>query len=428
MVRFVGLDVHRRVVEACILDDGGRIAQRTRFDLTRDGLGRFAEKTLRPEDRVVLEATMNTWAVVALLRPHVAEVVVSNPMKTRAIAEARIKTDKVDAHILAQLLRLDFLPRVWQPDEATQEMRRLTRRRITLVRNRVTVKNRIHSILIRRLIQPPVTRLFCLKGLEWLRTLELDEEGQMMVESDFRLMESLDREIEALDELLARKAYADPRVRLLMTLPGVDVRVAQAVVAALGDVERFRDADHAASYLGLVPSTKQSANHCYHGPITKAGNRHARWMLSQAAQHLGKNPGPLGAFYRRVRRRKCHQVAVMAAARKIVVIAWHMLTNEEPYRYAIPQTTEAKLVRLRCRAEGKRRTPGRRPQQRPGAKPNTGRHGRTVRSLPQVLERENLPPTRELRPGERRVLREEGLEDFHRSIQQERLIESERSD
>jgi transposase len=397
----------------------GQIAQRVRFDLTRDGLRRFVQKTLRPEDRVVLEATMNTWAVVALLRPHVAEVVVSNPMKTRAIAEARIKTDKVDAHILAQLLRLDFLPRVWQPDEATQEMRRLTRRRIGLVRDRVTVKNRIHSILMRRLIQPPVSKLFGLKGLEWLGALELDEEGRMMIESDFRLMESLDREIDALDELLARKAHADPRVRLLMTLPGVDVRVAQAVVAALGDVERFRDADHAASYLGLVPSTKQSANHCYHGPITKAGNRHARWMLSQAAQHLGKNPGPLGAFYRRVRRRKCHQVAVMAAARKLIVIAWHMLKNEEPYRYAIPRTTEAKLARLRCRAEGKRRKPGVRKGQAARRKHGAGR---IVRSLPQVLDSEGLPPVCALRPGERRVLKREGLEAFHSSLQEQRVI------
>jgi transposase len=129
MVTYCGLDVHKKVVEACVLDAAGLVIFRMRFTLTPAALVQFCKDRLTSESKVALEATTNTWAVVKLVRPLVAEVVVSNPMQTKAIAQAKVKTDKVDALILAQLLRCDFLPQVWQPDEATQELRRLTCRR-----------------------------------------------------------------------------------------------------------------------------------------------------------------------------------------------------------------------------------------------------------------------------------------------------------
>ena len=122
-------------------------------------------------------------------------------------------------------------------------------------------------------------------------------------QSDLRLLEATDREIHVLDQELAKHGYADEDVKLLMTLPGVDVAVAQAVRAAWGDIQRFRDGAHAAAYLGLTPSVKQSADKCYRGPITKRGNAQ-RWMLVQAAQQVGKHPGPLGTSSASWRRRR----------------------------------------------------------------------------------------------------------------------------
>jgi transposase len=153
--RYVGLGVHREVLQACILDAHGRCLQRHRLDLTRANLEAFIRERLRPQDHVALEATTNTWAVVDLLEGHVAEVVVSNPLRTRAIAEAKVKTDKVDAEVLAQLLRCDFLPRVWQPDAATRRLRELTSQRAGLVADQPRLKNRIHSLLAQRLIRVP---------------------------------------------------------------------------------------------------------------------------------------------------------------------------------------------------------------------------------------------------------------------------------
>src|SRR5208337_526335 len=265
-VRYVGLDVHKRVVEACIVDPAGKVVHRERFALNRRTLELFATKVLRPSDHVALEATTNCWAVADALRPHVAKVLVSNPMATKAIAQAKVKTDKVDAHVLAQLLRCDFLPEVWQPDAATRQLRELTGRRSALVGQRTMMRNRIHAVLAMRLIEVSFKRLFAADGLAWLATVEIDFQGRLLIDSDLRQLEFLQQEIDTLDTELARRGHANDLVKLLMTLPGVDVATALALLAAWGDFTRFADGEHAASYLGLVPCTKQSAEHCYHGP------------------------------------------------------------------------------------------------------------------------------------------------------------------
>lgn len=425
MARSVGLDVHKRVVEACVLEPSGRIQSRCRFPCTREEIERFARGYLSSSDRVALEATTNTWGVVSLLRPWVSEVVVSNPMRTKAIAEAKVKTDKVDAKTLGDLLRTDFLPNVWQPDEATLSLRRLTARRAGLVADRTAIKNRIHSVLHQRLIATPMDEIFGKVGMAWLRTVSLDKEGRTAIDSDLRLLETLEKEIGLLDEELSKKGYGDPRVKLLMTLPGVDVSVAMTLLSAWGDIERFSEADKAASYLGLVPRTKQSAEHCYNGPITKEGRSHARWMLVQAAHHLGKHPGPLGVFFRRLVQKKGHNVAIVATARKLAVIAWHMLKHNEPYRYATPETTQAKLSRLRVKATGQRRPRSPRAGRERQATPEGCGRVQRVPALPEVYQAEGLPPAlepKELKEAERRMLRRMKITGFVQEIQKPKIV------
>jgi transposase len=211
--------------------------------------------------------------------------------------------------------------------------------------DKTAIKNRIHAVLHQRLIPCPFSDLFGGQGRQWLQTLSLDTDGRASVDSDLRLLAAVEAEIAQQDQVLATAAYEEPQVKLLMTLPGASLTVAQTLWAVLGEVDRFRDADHAASYLGLVPSTHQSGKRCYHGPITKEGHRQARALLVQAAHHVRIHPGPLGAFFRRVAKRRGYNVAVVATARKLVVIAWQMLKSNEPYRYAQPQTVEYKLER-----------------------------------------------------------------------------------
>jgi hypothetical protein len=201
----------------------------------------------------------------------------------------------------------------------------------------------------------------------------------------------------------------------------VDYPVALTILAALGDISRFRDGDHAASYLGLAPSTHQSGDHCYHGPITKRGNSKARWMLIQAAQHVASHPGPLGVFFRRLQKKKNRNVAVVATARKLVVIAWHILTHNEPYRYSLPRPTQDKLARLRIKATGKRRVGGTKKGEPRPANYGTGKTARRIPALPTVYQQEGLPPARsldQLPKGEKQALAALQVEPFVQAIQQ----------
>jgi hypothetical protein len=206
-----------------------------------------------------------------------------------------------------------------------------------------------------------------------------------------------------------------------MTLPGVNWTVAHTLLAALGDITRFPSPDHAAAYLGLVPRVKQSADKSYCGPITKAGSSQARWMLVQAAQSVGRHPGPLGAFFRKLARRKNRNVAVVATARKLVTTTWHMLTRNEPYRYASPRATDEKLAALRVRATGQKRKSGS-PKGTPSqAKLGSGR-SRTIPSLDAVYRRQGLPSRPSLSAGERRVIRASGTAAFVASLEHERVV------
>lgn len=420
MKRFIGLDVHKSVVEVCAIDETGKRLFGRRIDCTREVLLKFAEE-LTKEDEIALEVTTNAWAVADLLEPFVGRVVVSNPMKTKAIAEAKVKTDKVDAEVLAQLLRCDYLPAIWVPDPATQSLRQLTGRRERLVSQRTRLKNRIQSALASLLVVVPVKTLFSQAGQQWLTECDLPSSEKALIASDLRMIEAVDQEIALLEKSLKEEAWKEARVRLLMTIPGVDYCTALALMAALGDWTRFENGDQVASYLGLTPSVKQSAYTCYYGPITKRGNSQARWMLTQAAQNIARHAGPLGVFFRRLAKRKSRNIAVCATARKLAIIAWLMLKNNEPYRYAQPSTTQQKLARLRVAVTGKVQQP--KSKGRPlGVKNGQNPPTRLIPSLGQVCEREGLPAAHgfeELPPGEQQVLKSLGVIDYVHNISKE---------
>ncbi len=419
MTRYVGLDLHKHIVQASLINEEGKRLESHRFACTQESLLAFARERLRPEDQIALEATTTTWAVAALLRPFVAKIVVANPLRTRAIAEAKVKTDKVDAESLAQLLRCDYLPTVWQPDQDTQQLRELSAQRCGLVADQTRLKNRVRSLLAQRLISAPMPTLFGVAGRQWLRQAVLTPTDRVIIDGFLHLLEGLEAEQERIETRLAELSYPKEEVRLLMTLPGVGAAAAQALVAALGDWRRFADGDVAASYLGLTPRVHQSANTCHYGRITKAGNPQARWLLTQAAQQVAQHPGPLGVFFRRLKAKKNHNIAVVATARKLVVIAHLMLKNREPYRYAVPATTRDKLAGLRVAATGVRRRksgPLREPMQ---SQPEGIRVHKTP-ALNEVYTDEGLPAAKslsELRAGETKMLTEMKLLEHASNVQ-----------
>jgi len=349
-MRVVGLDIHRVFAEAVMLD-AGEITRLGRIGMTRERLEAFA-RTLTHDDHVVIEATGNAAAVSETLAPHVGRVVIANPRQVRLIAEARIKTDVIDATVLARLYASNFLPEVWVPDQRTLALRRQVTRRNQIVRQRARLKTIIQSILHAHLVPPcPHADLLGPKGRAWLLAQPLPPDEADAVARHLREHDRLSEDLRAVERELARDALANADAQRLMTIPGVDMVVAIGLLAAIGPVDRFAGPDKLVAYFGLNPTVHQSGEgRPRHGRITKQGRTHARTMLVEAAWQAVRGPGPLRAFYERIARRRGNHIAAVAVARKLAVIVWHLLRRGEDYAWVRPALHARKLRDLELRS------------------------------------------------------------------------------
>lgn len=351
MGRVIGLDLSKHSAEVAVLHSGENRVERSRFAACPEAIRSFAQQ-LGPDDRVALESCTNAVAFQRLLCQHAGQVVVSNPLKTRVIAEAKVKTDKVDAEILARLLAADFLPAVWVPDAATDHLRHLVSHRLGLITQRTQAKNRVHAILSRNLVTMELTDLFGKSGRQFLSRVELPSGERDLLDADLRVIDFQDQEILQVNKMLAELVYEDAEVRRLLTVPGLSMISAVGLKAAIGDIRRFSAPGKVVSYFGLNPSVYQSGLKAYSGHISRRGRSHARSVCVEVAHQLVQAPGPFHAFFVRLRRRKPYNVAITAVARKLVVLTWHMLTRGEDYRYMPAALTRKKLGEMHRLATG----------------------------------------------------------------------------
>jgi transposase len=349
-MRSIGLDVHRDFCEVAIFEDG-KVTRCPRVRARRPDLMAFAG-SLRATDQVGLEATGNALVIARLIEPHVARVVVANAALTKGIGNTRAKTDQLDARTLAQLLGTGFFPEVWLAEEPTRLARRRMSRRSQLVRERTGLKNQIHAVLHRNLVErPPASDLFGVKGLRWLDTVELPGDERETVSSCLRQLKFLGHELDRLDAVIAESALEQQSIRLLLTVPGVNLTTAAAFMAAVGEISRFETPTQLVSYLGLDPKVHQSGlSPARHGSISKQGSAGARFALVESAWVVASAPGPLHAFAERIRARRGANVATVAVARKLAVLFWHMLTKNEEYAFGRPSLTAEKLRRIELTA------------------------------------------------------------------------------
>jgi transposase len=346
-VRSIGMDVHRDFSEVAIAE-AGAVRAVGRIATTPEALELFAQ-SLAPDDEVAIEATANALAIARIIEPHVRRVVLANPKAVRETSR-RAKTDKIDAKVLAQLLAVGFLDRVWAPDEAARTRRRLISRRGAMVRQRTREKNQIHAVLQRQLVKrQPMSDLFGVKGRAWLaeQVEELPLDERLTVGAGLRQIDFTDHELAELDKILAADALSDPDAMRLMTLPGVSAVTAIALLAAIGDISRFKTPRHLVGYLGLDPRVRQSGTEpARHGRISKQGPGDVRGLLVEAAWHAARTAGPLRAFHQRLTARRGSNIATVAVARKLVIVTWHLLSRGENYAFMRPALHAEKIRKL----------------------------------------------------------------------------------
>jgi len=319
-----GLDVHKDSTYATILSPEGKIVNQTRMNNERvlSYLSHFSV------GKVAMESSNQVASLYRKLESKGYSVVLSHPKKTRYIAEAKIKSDRVDSRAIAELARLDALPLAYMPEKEVSVLREQVRRRAFLVRQRVKLRVKIKSILTYEGVRwPSDSGLFTRKGVEWLHGLSVES-----IESYLRIMRIFDDEIRLLNRQLRGVAENDEDVRLLMTVPGIGYYSALLVKSEIGDINRFPFGDRLCSYAGLVPSTHASGNTVRHGGITKEGSRWLRWVMVEAAQtHVHRYDSAITRVYHRVAERRGRRVAVVAAAHKLLMCCWAVLKYREPY-------------------------------------------------------------------------------------------------
>ena len=346
--RCVGLDVHLDFIEIAICEEG-KVFSAGRVPSTPEGITTLAESLL-PTDRVALEVTGSSWEIVRLLESHVSKIVVVSPGDTGIARRARRPIGWTRARWRSCCGRVSSR-RCGCHRSGSSRMRRRLARRQQLVRARSRVKNEIPTVLMRRLKgRPPVSDLFGVKGREWLRGLELPIEEDETVQAGLRHIEFLDAEIEQVERLISQEALESRQIRRLLTVPGVNVICAAVFLAAVGDIRRFNGSRPVVAYLGLDPRVYQSgSSKARSGRISKTGLAAGALGAGRATQSLVQQPGPLHAFYERIRARRGHNVAVVAVARKLAVLFWCMLTREEDYAHQQPSLTAQKLRRSRSK-------------------------------------------------------------------------------
>jgi transposase len=353
-MRVIGMDVHRAFAQVAILDDG-KVVGEQRLDLVQDKVVAFG-RTLRPDDEVVLEATGNTAAIERLLRPFVGRVVIANPRMVRAIAYARVKTDKIDAVTLARLQASGFLPEVWAADEDTVRRRRQANERMGLLEETVRLKSRIHAILHANLVPKYKGALFGPTGRRWLAKASLPEHERLILNRLVDELQHTTEQLAVLDQQLACLALADERAVRLMTIPGVGPIVATMALSSIGDISRFETPQKLASYFGLTPKVRQSGEGpARHGRISKQGNASVRKMLVEAAWSAQSAPGPLRAFFARISAKRGAAAAIVATARKLAVLIWHVLAKGQEYAFARPAFQAMKLRKVALKAGAPRK-------------------------------------------------------------------------
>jgi transposase len=252
---------------------------------------------------------------------------------------------------------------VWIGDERVRTVRRLVSRRRGLVKRHTRVKNEIAAALHRNLPgRPPVSDPFGKKGRAWIAAQELPIDVRLTVDGCLRQLDFLGCELAQIDAIIAEEALGDENIRRLMTIPGIDAITAATLVAVIGDVRRFPTSRQLVGYLGLHPTVRQSGNGpARHGRVFKEGSAAARHVLVEAAWSAAKSPGPLRALAQRTAARRGRHVATVAVARKLALLAWHLLTGGEDYAFARPSLVRRKIRRLELTSGAPRAKPGPKP-------------------------------------------------------------------
>ena len=330
---YVAMDLHKHYMQVAVQDEDGNLIMETRIKNSPDHrpLQSFLER-LDPDAEIAMESSSVWYGVYSYIRKAGFKVFLSNPMETKAISHARLKTDKVDARTLVHLLSADLLPPCYVSSETEMDGRNLVRHRKYLVDSRTSLKNKIHAILLMKGIRTDHGG-FTKKHVE-----ELYRIHDYRIDAYLRSMETVNASLKEADKMIAKTVDDETHrnAKLLTSIPGIGSFSALVIASEIGDISRFSDSHHLCSYAGLAPSTRSSGGKVRHGGITKMGSPILRSVLSECVLcHIYKD-SQLSEFHSRIARKKGNPKATVASASKLLRICYWLLTEQREYTETPP--------------------------------------------------------------------------------------------
>lgn len=324
---YLGVDVDKRSCWVTVLGADGQEREQRKLSMDRQTLREYFGKIAQPA-KVAVEATFNWYYFLNVIEPLGLELHLVHPRKTKAIASARIKHDKLDSRILARLLHAGFIAEAWIAPQPVRELRQLLRHRTRTVRAATRAKNGVHGVLNREGVVGPVDSLFGPKGRAFLEEVKLRDLDRWEVDDQLQRLDLLEEQRAELDREIRQRGQASRQAQALETIPGIGPFIALLLVAEIGDLRRFPTPKHLVSYVGLAPSLYASGERRWTGEITKQGSSLLRWALVQAAQVAARSPRFAG-FYQRLRERHGPAKAAVALARKLATISYYRWRGAE---------------------------------------------------------------------------------------------------
>jgi transposase len=346
IARYLAIDLHK----AYVVIGGVNAQQEPVLSPRRMDLERFSEwlpKNIQKTDAVVLEATTNAWTLYDQVSPYAGKTVIAHPAKVKLIAQARVKTDKIDVGHLARLLAANLIPEVWVPTQPVRELRALLAHRSRLIRTRTGIRNRLHSLLHRHNLPAPEGSAFSHANHSWWEKLTVSPIEQLRLRQDLALLDFLEPQINVLDQELTRLSHTSPwldQFVYLAQLPGLGVINAMTVLAAIGEISRFPTAKKLVGYAGLGSSVHDSGQTHITGKITKQGRKDLRWVMIEAAWAAVNHHPHWREQFEKLKRRKSPSKAIVAIARKLLVVIWHVLSERAADRHSEPEMVAFKLM------------------------------------------------------------------------------------
>ncbi|HEY60492.1 MAG TPA: IS110 family transposase [Anaerolineae bacterium] len=330
---YLGIDLHLKRTYMVLMDAKGEVIDKGR--ISNQKIKEYLEEKVPRDTYAVLEATRNWPFMYDLLNEHVEQVDLVHAKGVRAIANAAVKTDQIDASTLAHLARMNYIPKAYAASKEMRDLRQLLRHREWMVNQRTRAKNRIHAVLAGYNLVSPVTDLFGVAGRAYLAEVmkkELRPSARQVVEDHLAMLDHLGERIRSLEKGISLNEKQNHIVNILKSMPGVGKLNALTILAEIGCITRFHSPKSLCSWAGLTPRVHNSDAVVQHGHITKEGSCYLRTAMVRAATVACRISPRWYMTHEHLALRCGRRAARVAVARRLLTVIYYMWKRDQPYQ------------------------------------------------------------------------------------------------